>query len=170
MLASRPTEQVSAKLEPARAAAAPARSGACRHRSAKLLSTKLKVIATTAAIVWPISKLGDPGARSKLPPNVREEGAQHRHVHDHAGGADRAEQREAGRDDAAEPLVVEPDQEFEHHGAVELASPSARAAKSSGSSLTRSGPSTVARMSSRILKPMPDRRCASARSDLGAAA
>jgi hypothetical protein len=42
-------------------------------------------------------------------------------VHDHAGRADRAEQREAGRDDPPEPFVVEPTRNSNTTGAVELA-------------------------------------------------
>ena len=42
-------------------------------------------------------------------------------MHDHTSRADRAEQCEAGRDDPAQPLIVEPDKEFEHDGTIELA-------------------------------------------------
>ena len=46
---------------------------------------------------------------------------EHGHVDDHPQRADGAEQREPRGDDPPQPLVVEPDQELEHHRPVELA-------------------------------------------------
>ena len=60
-------------------------------------------------------------APAEIGPGDQHESIEDRHVHQHAERPDRAEQREARRDDAAEALVVETGQEIECNRAVELA-------------------------------------------------
>ena len=80
----------------------------------------LSIDAEEEVSLW-FGREGSPRRKSGLQNTDGVRRTERRHLHANAHGADRAEQGKARRDDAAEPLVVEADQELEDDRAIKLA-------------------------------------------------